>query len=82
MSYRKHFQLIEFKCSNLIPKLWYFFEINVFIPFPTSPTKFLTFILVICLQAYTISQETHEELNSYLEHKEVPYKHQTDASPS
>lgn len=47
-----------------------------------SPTKFLTFILVICLQAYTVSQETHEELNSYLEHKEVPYKHQTDAYPS
>ena len=37
MSYRKHFQLIEVKSSNLIPKLWYFSEINVFIQFPTLP---------------------------------------------
>ena len=37
MSYRKHFQLIEVKSSNLIPKLWYFSEINVFIQFLTLP---------------------------------------------
>lgn len=45
------------------------------------PTKSLTFILVMCLQVNTVSQETCEELNSYLVHKEVPYKHQTDALP-
>ena len=35
----------------------------------------------MCLQVYTVSQETCEELNSYLVHKEVPYKHQTYALP-